>query len=116
MDSGRTSVRLLFTEGGEVAKQDRLADDVIFRTTVQAIYEADYAAEFEKLGIWYEHRLIDDVSPPQPDLSRPGHRNAKLTRPLCRPTDGRPNDQVFWRIHHGAQELFVLSCSTLFTA
>ncbi|ORY82996.1 isocitrate dehydrogenase [Leucosporidium creatinivorum] len=27
----------------------------------QAIYESDYATEFEKLGIWYEHRLIDDM-------------------------------------------------------
>lgn len=27
-----------------------------------AIFESDYKGEFEKLGIWYEHRLIDDVS------------------------------------------------------
>ncbi|SGY83191.1 BQ5605_C009g05623 [Microbotryum silenes-dioicae] len=27
----------------------------------QAIYESDYAPEFKKLGIWYEHRLIDDM-------------------------------------------------------
>ncbi|GAA5910505.1 hypothetical protein JCM8208_007626 [Rhodotorula glutinis] len=27
----------------------------------QAIYDAEYKAEFEKLGIWYEHRLIDDM-------------------------------------------------------
>jgi isocitrate dehydrogenase len=33
-----------------------------FHLTVQAIYESDYATDFEKLGIWYEHRLIDDVS------------------------------------------------------
>lgn len=27
----------------------------------QEIYDSQYAKEFEKLGIWYEHRLIDDV-------------------------------------------------------
>ncbi|GAA5884003.1 hypothetical protein JCM6882_002098 [Rhodosporidiobolus microsporus] len=27
----------------------------------QEIYDKEYAAEFEKLGIWYEHRLIDDM-------------------------------------------------------
>ncbi|KAJ2161798.1 NADP-dependent isocitrate dehydrogenase [Coemansia sp. RSA 552] len=26
-----------------------------------AIYEAEYKAEFERLGIWYEHRLVDDM-------------------------------------------------------
>ncbi|KAI8323232.1 isocitrate dehydrogenase NADP-dependent [Martensiomyces pterosporus] len=26
-----------------------------------ALYEAEYKAEFEKLGIWYEHRLVDDM-------------------------------------------------------
>lgn len=31
-------------------------------STVAAIFESDYKGEFEKLGIWYEHRLIDDVS------------------------------------------------------
>ena len=35
----------------------------------QAIYDAEYKAEFEKLGIWYEHRLIDDVRPPSPSSS-----------------------------------------------
>ena len=25
------------------------------------IYDADYKAKFEELGIWYEHRLIDDM-------------------------------------------------------
>ena len=29
---------------------------------VQEIFDKEYAQEFEKLGIWYEHRLIDDVS------------------------------------------------------
>ena len=27
----------------------------------QEIYDSQYASQFEKLGIWYEHRLIDDV-------------------------------------------------------
>ena len=31
--------------------------------SVQETFDAEYAPEFEKLGIWYEHRLIDDVSP-----------------------------------------------------
>lgn len=25
------------------------------------IYESQYKAKFEELGIWYEHRLIDDM-------------------------------------------------------
>lgn len=25
------------------------------------IYEKEYQAKFEALGIWYEHRLIDDM-------------------------------------------------------
>lgn len=32
-----------------------------FKDTFQEIYEAEYRQEFEKLGIWYEHRLIDDM-------------------------------------------------------
>lgn len=32
-----------------------------FKDIFQAIYEKDYAAEFEKNKIWYEHRLIDDM-------------------------------------------------------
>lgn len=32
-----------------------------FKDIFQNIYEAQYKAEFEKLGIWYEHRLIDDM-------------------------------------------------------
>ena len=31
-----------------------------FLQIFQAIYEKDYQPQFEKLGIWYEHRLIDD--------------------------------------------------------
>lgn len=27
-----------------------------------AIFEAEYEPQFKALGIWYEHRLIDDVS------------------------------------------------------
>lgn len=32
-----------------------------FRDIFQEIYQAEYAAQFEQLGIWYEHRLIDDM-------------------------------------------------------
>ncbi|KAG0653755.1 Isocitrate dehydrogenase [NADP], mitochondrial precursor (Oxalosuccinate decarboxylase), partial [Rhodotorula mucilaginosa] len=27
----------------------------------QEIYDTQYKAKFEELGIWYEHRLIDDM-------------------------------------------------------
>jgi len=29
-----------------------------FKDIFQQIYEAEYKAEFEKKGIWYEHRLV----------------------------------------------------------
>lgn len=32
-----------------------------FKDIFQEIYEAEYKADFEKAGIWYEHRLIDDM-------------------------------------------------------
>lgn len=32
-----------------------------FKDIFQEIYEAEYKEEFEKHGIWYEHRLIDDM-------------------------------------------------------
>ncbi|CEP61628.1 isocitrate dehydrogenase (NADP(+)) IDP1 LALA0_S03e07184g [Lachancea lanzarotensis] len=32
-----------------------------FRDIFQEIYDSTYKAEFEKTGIWYEHRLIDDM-------------------------------------------------------
>lgn len=32
-----------------------------FKDIFQEIYDAQYQAEFEKKGIWYEHRLIDDM-------------------------------------------------------
>ncbi|CAL8072389.1 unnamed protein product [Orchesella dallaii] len=32
-----------------------------FKDIFQEIYEKQYRADFEKLGIWYEHRLIDDM-------------------------------------------------------
>jgi isocitrate dehydrogenase len=35
--------------------------DGFFKDTFQAIYEKDFKAQFEKLGISYEHRLIDDM-------------------------------------------------------
>jgi isocitrate dehydrogenase len=32
-----------------------------FKDIFQEVYEAKYKAAFEKAGIWYEHRLIDDM-------------------------------------------------------
>lgn len=32
-----------------------------FKDIFQDIYEKNYAKEFEAKGIWYEHRLIDDM-------------------------------------------------------
>ena len=32
-----------------------------FKDLFQEIYERDYKAAYEKAGIWYEHRLIDDM-------------------------------------------------------
>ncbi|EGW33366.1 isocitrate dehydrogenase [NADP], mitochondrial precursor-specific [Spathaspora passalidarum NRRL Y-27907] len=32
-----------------------------FKDIFQEIYESDYAKEFEAKGLWYEHRLIDDM-------------------------------------------------------
>lgn len=32
-----------------------------FKDIFQEIYEKEYRTEFEKKGIWYEHRLIDDM-------------------------------------------------------
>jgi len=35
--------------------------DGTFLINFQNIFEKEYKAKFEKLGIWYEHRLIDDM-------------------------------------------------------
>lgn len=35
--------------------------DMSYRDNFEEIYEKEYKSEFEKLGIWYEHRLIDDM-------------------------------------------------------
>jgi len=32
-----------------------------FKDIFQKIYEEEYKSQFEKLGLWYEHRLIDDM-------------------------------------------------------
>ncbi len=32
-----------------------------FKDIFQEIYDKEYQAKFEALGIWYEHRLIDDM-------------------------------------------------------
>ncbi|CAO3678355.1 unnamed protein product [Umbelopsis vinacea] len=37
------------------------AYDGRFKDIFEEIYQQDYKPEFEKLGIWYEHRLIDDM-------------------------------------------------------
>jgi len=37
------------------------AYDGKFKDVFQQVYEESYEAEFKKLGIWYEHRLIDDM-------------------------------------------------------
>ncbi|KDN44102.1 isocitrate dehydrogenase NADP-dependent [Tilletiaria anomala UBC 951] len=37
------------------------AYDGKFKDTFQEIYEKEYKADFEKAGLWYEHRLIDDM-------------------------------------------------------
>jgi isocitrate dehydrogenase len=37
------------------------AYDGRFKDIFQEIYEAQYRKEFEAAGIWYEHRLIDDM-------------------------------------------------------
>lgn len=37
------------------------AYDGRFKDIFQEIYEAEFKAQFESLGIWYEHRLIDDM-------------------------------------------------------
>jgi len=37
------------------------AYDGKFKDIFQELYDTHYKAEFEKLGIWYEHRLIDDM-------------------------------------------------------
>jgi len=37
------------------------AYDGNFKDIFQVIYEKQYKAEFTKAGIWYEHRLIDDM-------------------------------------------------------
>lgn len=35
--------------------------DGVWKDIFQEIYEAEYAPQFKALGIWYEHRLIDDM-------------------------------------------------------
>lgn len=37
------------------------AYDGKFKDVFQEIYDSQYKADFEKAGIWYEHRLIDDM-------------------------------------------------------
>ena len=35
--------------------------DGLFKDIFQEIFEKNYQKEFDNLGIWYEHRLIDDM-------------------------------------------------------
>jgi len=37
------------------------AYDGRFKDIFEAVYQADYASQFKSAGIWYEHRLIDDM-------------------------------------------------------
>ena len=37
------------------------AYDGLFKDTFQAVYESEFQKKFEDAGIWYEHRLIDDM-------------------------------------------------------
>jgi isocitrate dehydrogenase len=37
------------------------AYDGKFKDVFEEVYEAEYKAAFEKAGLWYEHRLIDDM-------------------------------------------------------
>jgi len=37
------------------------AYDGLFKDTFEEIYQSTYKAKFEELGLWYEHRLIDDM-------------------------------------------------------
>lgn len=32
-----------------------------FKDIFQEIYESEYKSQFEAAGLWYEHRLIDDM-------------------------------------------------------
>ena len=32
-----------------------------FKDIFEEIYQAEYVGQFKELGIWYEHRLIDDM-------------------------------------------------------
>lgn len=57
-----------------------------FKDIFQELYDGTYKAEFEKKGIWYEHRLIDDMVA-QMIKSAGGYVMAlksKLLHPQCR--------------------------------
>ena len=47
------------------------AYDGRFLQIFEEIYEATYKSEYEALGIWYEHRLIDDMVAQVPISSSP---------------------------------------------
>ena len=70
--------------------------DGVWKDQFEEIYESTYKPEFEKLGIWYEHRLIDDV------------RSISYCSSLALTSgtlDGRSSGKEQRRFPHGPQEL-----------
>lgn len=48
---------LYFSSKNTILKQY----DGLFKDIFEELYVSKYKKEFEKQGIWYEHRLIDDM-------------------------------------------------------
>jgi isocitrate dehydrogenase len=53
----QTQLPLYFSSKNTILKQY----DGTFKDVFQRLYEEKYAEQFKELGIWYEHRLIDDM-------------------------------------------------------
>jgi isocitrate dehydrogenase len=64
-DFGRATMRYALDRGYPLYLSTKntilKAYDGRFKDIFQEIYEAEFKAEFEAVGIWYEHRLIDDM-------------------------------------------------------
>jgi isocitrate dehydrogenase len=64
-DFGRATMRYALDRGYPLYLSTKntilKAYDGRFKDIFQEIYEAEFKAEFEAAGIWYEHRLIDDM-------------------------------------------------------
>src|SRR6201986_4403663 len=64
-DFGRATMRYALNRGYPLYLSTKntilKAYDGRFKDIFQDIYEAEFKAEFEAAGIWYEHRLIDDM-------------------------------------------------------